>query len=92
MANDLTRRPWSIDTAAIITTDKVRVRKLKWVGATTAGHTCTVEDNNGEIIWSSVATAANFNDESSWEEGQGADFDGFEVAVIASGILYVYYQ
>jgi len=92
MANDTSRRPWALDTAAVITTDRVRVRGLRWIGATTLAHVCQVEDKNGERIWDSVATGANFKDETQFGEGQGADFDGFELAVISSGILYVYYQ
>ena len=87
MSNDLSRRPWSLDTAAVITTDRVRIASMRWVGATTAAHACTVEDKNGEIIWRSLASGANFVDETFPD----ADFDGFELAVIDSGVLYVYY-
>ena len=60
MANDLSRRPWFLDTVAVITTDRVRIRKLRWLGGTTAGHACQVEDSNGEIIWRSLPNRANF--------------------------------
>jgi hypothetical protein len=90
VANDLSRRPWALDTAAVITTDKIRVNTLRWVGATTAGHTCQVEDKNGEVIWSAVATGSNYGEESGLLGN--TNFDGFELAVIGSGILYVYYD
>lgn len=91
MANDTSRRPWSLDTAAVITTDRVRVESLHWVGGTTAGHVCRIEDNNGERVWEAVATAANFDKESVFDGDAGA-FDGFELAEIGSGILYVRYS
>ena len=91
MANDLSRRPWSLDTAAVSTTDRIRIHSLRWLGGTTAGHACQVEDNNGEIIWRSLANGANFIDAAKFGAGNGADFAGFELAVIDSGILYVYY-
>jgi len=88
MANDTSRKPWALDTAAVITADRIRVRGLHWVGAGAGGDTCLVEDANGERIWDGVATAANFDKESNYGD-KGRDFQGFEVAVIDDGILYV---
>jgi len=90
MPNDTSRRPWSLDTAAVITTDIMRIKKLRWIGGTTAGHVCRVEDNNGERIWESAANGANFVDESGFDD-KGEQFPGLEVATIDSGILYVHY-
>lgn len=88
MANDLSRRPWSLDTAAVIDANFVRVKSLRWVGSTTAGHVVRVEDANGERIWESAANGANFVDGQDFGI-RGQNFEGFEVATIDSGILYV---
>jgi outer membrane protein assembly factor BamB len=87
MANDTSRNPWALDTAAVITTQNVRVHSLRWVSAAAvAGHTISIEDNNGEKIWESVATGGNYV--------EAHDIDarcmGFELAQISSGVLYVY--
>ena len=88
MANDTSRAPWSLDTAAVITTDRVRIQTLKWVilsgGATTDN--LNIEDANGEIIWQSVNTVGGTFLDTDYPY---ADFEGFEVAVIDGGILYV---
>ncbi len=88
MANDTSRKPWSLDTAAVITADRMRIQSLRWVilsgGAT--GDNLQLEDSNGERIWESVNTAGTeFND----VDYPYADFEGFEVAAIDAGILYV---
>lgn len=88
MANDTSRRPWALDTPAVITTEQVRLKSLRWVSpAAVAGHAVKVEDRNGEVVWEAVATGANFQEESLIEE----DVNGFELASISSGILYVSY-
>ena len=86
MANDLSRNPWFLDTVGVITTDKIRVKSLRWYAkAASAGDDIQVEDNNGEIIWISVASGANYTEAELLE----SDCDGFELAVIDAGILYV---
>ena len=91
MANDTSRRPWSLDTAAVISTDRIRVQSLKWVTLTGGvdGDNVNIEDANGEIIWQSINVAAT--DEFIDTDYPYADFEGFEVAVIDRGILYVTY-
>ncbi len=88
MANDTSRKPWFLDTAAVITTDRIRVRALRWVDGTTAGHTCLIEDSNGEQIWQSHANGDNFIDGQDYGR-EGKDFQGFELSAIDSGNLYV---
>jgi len=92
VANDTSRRPWALDTASIITTDKVRVNGMRWVSkSSTAGDDLSVEDNNGEVVWESVANVTNnYVEEVVFNPPR--DFDGFELAVIDSGTLYVYYS
>ena len=95
MANDTSRNGgllWVLDTAAVITTDKVRIAGLRWIDAgAVAGDAVTVEDANGEIVWESVATGPNYVESEHFGE-RGRDFNGFELASIAAGgKLYVYH-
>lgn len=89
MANDVTKIPWILDTAATITTDRVRCN-LRWVGATTAGHTCLIKDNGGRVVWRSVASGANYVESDAVNPGGGPfNFEGFILDTIGSGILNV---
>ena len=59
----------------------------RWVGATTAGHQCQLQDSNGEVIFFSEANGANFTD--------GWAFDrkwvpGVTLATMDSGTFYLY--
>lgn len=89
MANSLTGNPWIVDTAAVITIDRVRCN-LRWVGATTAGHTCLIKDNAGRVVWRSVAGGANYVESDAVNPGGGPfNFQGLNVDTIASGILNI---
>jgi len=93
MANDTSRKPWSLDTAAVITTDRLRIKRLDFnsgAGDGTANETCTVEDANGERIAEFLVTGNNFQESKDFGD-KGQDFQGLEVAVIdGTAILYVY--
>ena len=87
MANDLTKRPWKVDTAAatVLSSDRLRVKGVRWVGATTAGHTAIIHDKNSRVVWSSVATGANYVESDLIEN----DWEGLIVPTLGSGILYL---
>ena len=68
-----------------MTTMKLRVKGVRWVGATTAGHTAIIHDQNSRIVWRSVATGANYVESDLIEN----DWDGLIVPTLASGILYI---
>jgi hypothetical protein len=95
MANLLTKNPFYIDTvgATSIFPGRIHVSHVRWVGATTAGHHATIlrASGAGNPIWDSVADGANFMDETYFDEHDWWD-EGFQVSVLASGILYVYYR
>lgn len=76
-----------MDTPAttVLTTMKLRVKGVRWVGATTAGHTAIIHDRNSRIVWRSVATGANYVESDLIEN----DWDGLIVPTLASGILYI---
>jgi hypothetical protein len=86
MANSLAGPVWKVDTAATLVAGPVRVSRFRWVGATTAGHTCVVTDTAGHVVFSSVATAANFAEDKALDVPL---VNGLIVTTIASGILYI---
>lgn len=88
MANDLTKNPWVIDTAGLLTLDLQNVKSLRWVSKTAAGGDQVIlKDALGtRIIWESVATGANFKDETFFEEVLR---DGMNLTTIGSGKFYV---
>jgi hypothetical protein len=90
MANSLGGTAWALDTAGVITTDRVRCN-LRWVGSTTAGHLCTIANNAGRVVWSSAAAGANNVESDLLNANPRApyQFDGFNLTAIGSGILYV---
>lgn len=94
MANDLTKNPWIVDTAGAtpLTTDKILVRKIRWTGATTSGHTAVVKDGQARNVFESVATVTGSNTpEDVSFFGEEGNFRGLAVTTLASGKLYIYY-
>jgi len=89
MANDVTNSPFIIDTpgAGVIFAQAIRVRGIRWVGGTTAGHLVSVTDSNDIEKWASEAAGANhveaddIYDEKLWQ--------GLKVPTLQSGKLYI---
>jgi hypothetical protein len=54
VANDISGRVWSIDTAAadVIYTGRIKVTSIAFVEYSAAAHTAIVKDANGNIVWS----------------------------------------
>lgn len=74
-------------TEAADTTDSTLfVKYLRWVGATTAGHSLVVNDEDGDAIFESAAEGANFID----VHPLFSIVRGITVATMGSGTLYVY--
>jgi len=95
MANDTDHNPWVIDTASgtLITAEDVYLDAIRWVGATTAGHQCVIQDGNSNVIFESLANGANFIDERSF----GAEYTGprrviagIKVTTLGSGKVYLH--
>lgn len=88
MANDLTDNPYIIDTAsaAVLVAGRLRIKSIRWVGASVAGHVAEIQDSNNRVIWRSQATGANNVEgqiiERVWE-------NGFRVPTLQSGTLYI---
>jgi sugar (pentulose or hexulose) kinase len=88
MANDSTFYPHIIDTAGagLVVTGSVNIRKVRWVGATTAGHTAVITDANDRVIWASVAPAANYVESDTVNHNAEG---GYKVPTLGSGKLYI---
>lgn len=92
MANAFFDQVWVIDTASasnITTDDPIVLESVRWVGGTTAGHTATIADAAGNVIWSAVATGANYTEES---DVPMRVVGGIRVPTLASGVLYLYHK
>lgn len=91
MSNVYTGNPWILDTAAVITTNPTMVEKMIYV-PNAADNDLQVEDNAGKVVWRTRAIAASANYESVGQETFDGPImmNGFELAVIDAGVLYVY--
>jgi hypothetical protein len=94
MADSLTTNPIIIDTAAstVKTSYVFSAWMIRWVGGTTAGHTISVQDKNGNVKYATVASAANYVEESHLvsPKNESLIFDGLKVPTIGSGTIYIY--
>ncbi len=74
--------------AADAFSEGVSISKIRWVGATTAGHGLVIDDADGKEILTSVAVAENYV--------ESVDFvpalivQGITVSTLGSGTVYVY--
>lgn len=89
MANSLIHSPYIIDTAAadMVSIVTLTIQAIRWVGATTAGHTAVIQDADGRVLWSGIAGTTNWDEESRIPHRWPG---GFKVPTLASGILYIY--
>jgi hypothetical protein len=93
MSNVTTANPWILDTAAVITTEPVRVRKMTYI-PNAADNDLEVRHASGGVIWVTRAIAAASNNESIGQETFDGPIgcSGFNLAVIDGGKLYVYLE
>jgi hypothetical protein len=91
MANIYGHLQWILDTAGVISTDKIRVKKLEWV-PNAQNDDLVINDSNGESVWTVTnATAAGRSGLETLDFGEkGQDFLGFDLDTIGGGILYVW--
>ena len=89
MANDLTSNPWVIDTASAtsLTTQRIKVKGVRWIGATTAGHTCVIQDDDSKVKWASVAPSSNYVEADT--PTNSTPWNGIKVPTLGSGTLYI---
>lgn len=74
-----------VPSTTILFNSRIYVKSIRWVGATTAGHTAVITNKNGRTIWASEVAGANFIDESLWESW----IDGLSISTLASGKIYI---
>lgn len=94
MANNLTGFFMLIDTpgGGALLTEPVSIQKIRWVGATTAGHTAVVADSNNNVFWESVASGANYveSEDFSTLNLSQRGMVGLKVPTLGSGKLEIY--
>ena len=88
MANSFNGQLWELDTVGATpqTTVPIKVKSVRWTGATTAGHVATLTDSKGNILWTSVASGANYVEAEIIERWW---LSGFSVYVLQSGKIYL---
>lgn len=91
MANNFTSNPWIIDTAGatVLSNDLLRVRGVRWVGGTTAGHQAIITNAAGKVMWESLASGANNVEADNIQGSPGANWAGLVVPTLGSGRLYI---
>ena len=73
-------------------TQGARISKILWRGAGTAADTIEIVDPvNGAILYPGMAVVANTLVSENWIKGLSAP-NGFKLAQISSGVVYVYLE
>ena len=90
MANNLTDNPMILDTAGggVLTSARIQPAKIRWDGATTAGHTLLIKDSAGIVKYTSTAGGANNVEESTFVPHE--TWAGLELTTLSSGKVYIY--
>ena len=95
----MTRKILIIDTPGagdILASGQIlQVLKIRWVGASAAGHAVSITDANDNIMWASVAGGANYVEIDTFTTDRESDdhcfrWNGLRVPTLASGKLYIY--
>lgn len=91
MANDISGNPLVLDTASAtsVTTKTFVAWMLRWVGATVAGHTVSVQNDASKVKWASEGSGANYVEETHFD-GKPVIFEGLKVPTLSSGTIYIY--
>jgi hypothetical protein len=92
MANSIVGNPWKLDTAGVIKTSPVVIKKMVWRGPTTDADDLDVQSNDGSEIWTQTCIASDASIEYERDFGEGMTFSGFNLVTIDSGALYVFIQ
>ena len=95
MSNSLVGNIWHVDTASatpIIAAGTWKdIRRIQWIGGTTAGHECVVTDTDGRVLFRRLAAAVNSNFEMTFEGRFGQTCNGLIVPTLASGVVYIHF-
>ena len=63
------------------------VKYIRWVGPTTIGHACVLQDENSKVLWEDVCGVANKGGESPLFGPWHRDF---KLVTLGSGRVYIY--
>lgn len=69
-------------------TGLVVINKIRWTGATTAGHVLLISDSSGKEILHSVASGANNVEDIDFKHG--LTVHGITITTLGSGTVYIY--
>lgn len=86
MANDITGRQWTLDTAVAVYDHGVDVQFFEFANYIGAGDAVVVKDRNGRIVW----TAVGATDFSEVKSGHVGWVDGITLDTLNSGVCRVY--
>lgn len=95
MSNVLTAKLWKLDTTGTIVASgqAVMLNRLHYASGTTAAHTAVVTDGNDNPI-ATLSISGNGDtddvDFSTFNDDSFRTFNGFKLATLGSGVLYVY--
>ena len=89
MANIYGHSQWILDTAGVVTTDKVRISRMEW-RPNAAADDLLIYDNNAVTVWVTKALAGGTAGAEKISFGEGQDILGFDVETIDGGTLYVW--
>jgi hypothetical protein len=88
MSNVLTGNPWAADTAAVLTTKPLYVKRIVWESPTTNGHSIDLTNNAGHKVFSMVIATGGAGTRIEREiENVVA---GLNLVTIQSGTVYIY--
>lgn len=90
MSNNLTGNPYIVDTAGIISSAPVFVKRMVWQEPAAAAEDLTVKDSEGKVLWDENSHAGGTG--ISIEQEMEIDCNGITVETIDSGMLYIYYE
>ena len=81
--------PWVLDVPGptVLTMDRIKVTGVRWVGAIAAGHRVVLTDADGDRIWSSEASGANYVE--AYDPRSERLYTGLVMPTLDSGILEV---
>ena len=74
-----------IPSTTVLFTNRLYIKEIRWVDATTAGHTVVIKNKNGRAFWASEAAGDNFIDSYLYEGW----VEGLQVPTLASGKIYI---
>lgn len=86
MANDITSRPWNIDTVGTVYTHRTYIHELVWSEQVAAGDHLTITDINGKILVDTRADSPNDYQ----RFGKLGWVNGIVLTVLDSGTLLLY--